>query len=124
MTEFEKELFENLQPYEAGTPFHKFYIFSLDKLYNGFFGENGYNSFGIIVEDDNGNRWKVNNSDIDVINLDFKGNAISMEIPADTNMIKYWTFANKQFVITNTSISSITIKLLDYGFSDLEDVIC
>lgn len=124
MTEFEKELFENLKPYEDGTPFHKFYIFSLDKSYNGFWGKNGYNSFGVIVEDDNGNRWKVNNSDIDVVDLDFKGNQVAMEIPEETNMIKYWTYANKQFVITDTKNSSITIKLLDYGFSDLDDVIC
>ena len=110
MNKKEKELFDSAQPYIAGMPFTKFYIFSLDKEYNGTWGKNGFNSFGIVVEGINGNMYKVD-YDVDIVEL-YCGAALAMEIASADNMIMYYSYHDTKFAI-NTIASRIYIDIVD-----------
>lgn len=92
MTKYLKEIINNSVPYELGKPLHSIYIISTGKLYQGFWGKNGYNGIIIIGSSGKDNRfYHVNGEyEVDVIRLGENVEIDGMEIPHNVNCIHIW----------------------------------
>lgn len=86
-----KEFIERAEEYKLGSPLSDIYIISTDKLYRGFWGENGYN--GIIIVGYYKDKYYLVNKDYecDVINFrQIDKSVIALDIPHDINAIHMW----------------------------------
>lgn len=91
-----KELIEKALPYKLGSPLSSIDIISTDKLYNGFWGKNGYN--GIIILGYYKDKCYFVNKDYecDVVELRYLGKiaqSLALEISHERNVVHIW-FSN------------------------------
>ena len=119
-----KNLIEKAEDYELGKPLSSFYIVSTNKLYNGFWGKNGYNGIIIIGVGYKEDKLYFVNRDYecDVIHLmQFRHftnvGGMSIDIPNDKNCIHMW-FDKPicfKYLLSSMQIEAYeTIKWLEY----------
>ena len=84
---------EQAQEYELGAPLDSIYIYSTNKLYNGFWGKNGYN--GIVIIGTYKDKYYVVNKDYQCDVMDFRyledlAARMMLDIPHESNAIHMW----------------------------------
>ena len=109
MNKYQKELIARCETYPLGTPFDCLYIIPSGKLYNGFWGKNGYNKIYLVCQvhiEGQGDKYYLigNEYEIDVVELP----NTRFDIPEKLNCIR--CFADKHFVI-NEILSALTVEV-------------
>ena len=106
MNKAQKELIKQARQYD-GEPIDGLYIISKDRLYDGFWGKNGYNEIVIIAYSrvtDQYYRW--NSYPRDVINCN-KEIQFSIDIPNKLNCVRI--FFHKPITLQKEQLSSFVI---------------
>lgn len=121
MNKYQKELIEKCEPYEVGTPFDNLYIIPSGKLYNGFWGKNGYNKIYLVcgVHEDNEDKFYLVGKKHQVDVLDFGDylkqhtlTVLSCDIPNKLNCVRLFHLGRKKFVIRDV-LSTVTIEEIE-----------
>jgi len=107
-----KAIYKQSKDYVDGTPFDRIYIINTHRLYDGFWGENGYNCIKVLVSfsKDKEEVFYVFNKNYqtDVLQMfdEFKFN---IDIPNDLDCIRLFTATP---LVAKTGCSSTTIERL------------
>ena len=114
MNKKQKELIAQCKPYPLGTPFDCLYIIPSGKLYNGFWGKNGYNKIYLVcqvqIKDKDDEYYLIGDKyEIDVVSLP----NIEFDIPKELNCVRCFVGSGKRFVI-NTILSSLDVEIMNY----------
>ena len=106
MNKAQKELIEKAIKYN-GEPIDSLYIISEDRLYNGFWGKNGYNGMIIIAYSKSTKEYyKWDSYPRDVIDC-CKELQFGIDIPNDTNCVRL--FFHKPITLQTAQLSSFVI---------------
>ena len=102
-----KELIAQCEPYVDGTPFSSAYLIPSGKLYNGFWGKNGFNKFYIVCNEGDKHYLVGGCAECDLVEIRPLSTAY-FDIPNQYNALL--VRGNFKFVIFNSTLSIITIE--------------
>ena len=95
--------------------FESIYMINSGKLYNGFFGKNGYNNIILlgVTRDDNKIINITNSSHVDVFELDATNfeYGIKFEIPSETNCFHIYTLSKRYNFKIEDMLSTYKLKI-------------
>ena len=113
MTTKQKELIESAKPYEEGIEFSCVYIINSGKNYNGFWGKNDYRQIIVIGESSNKERYKIEGSQYDVLEIENKHDyPLKFDIPKDKDCIRVFTIPSFKIICSNHLASSLMLEVI------------
>ena len=117
MNKYQKELIAKCVEYPEGTPFDYLYIIPSGKMYNGYWGKNGYNDIYLVAESISDSldesKYYFIGKGVDIVTLGdwrnkFKKEYFKFDIPEKLNCIRLYNVGTTM-TIKESDLSCITI---------------
>lgn len=119
MNKYQKELIAKCEPYVEGTPFDYLYVIPAGKLYNGFWGKNGYNKIYLVCKDIDSKTkeekcYLIGDAcQVDVVHLgeyhEVDRSVYKFDVIPKLNCTRIYTFASNKKLVVKCILSCIEV---------------
>lgn len=106
------KLVEKAKPFSEGLKFQSIYIINSGKNYNGFWGSNGYRKLILIGETWNGELYRIDQCEADLIDIINKQQSnIYFDINSVNDCVRLSVGYSNYIIIENNKISSQILQI-------------